>query len=57
MAHSFGDAPEYDARVREIGGNTGRLVSVDRDFDPHSGLPRMSAIPVNVQRVTQPPGA
>jgi anaerobic selenocysteine-containing dehydrogenase len=51
MAHCFGDAPEYDARVREIGGNTGRLVSVDRDYDPHSGLPRMSAIPVNVERV------
>jgi anaerobic selenocysteine-containing dehydrogenase len=51
MAHSFGDAPEHDARVREIGGNTGRLVSVDRDYDPHSGMPRMSAIPVNVQRV------
>jgi len=50
MAHSFGDAPEHDSRVREIGGNTGRLVSVDRDYDPHSGMPRMSAIPVNVQR-------
>jgi anaerobic selenocysteine-containing dehydrogenase len=57
MAHSFGDAPEYDARVREIGSNTGRLVSVDRDFDPHSGMPRMSAIPVNVQRVAPPTGA
>ena len=57
MAHSFGDAPEYDSRVREIGSNTGRLVSVDRDYDPHSGLPRMSAIPVNVQRVAPPPGA
>jgi anaerobic selenocysteine-containing dehydrogenase len=51
MAHSFGDAPQDDSRVREIGGNTGRLVSVERNFDPHSGLPRMSAIPVNVSRV------
>jgi anaerobic selenocysteine-containing dehydrogenase len=51
MAHSFGDAPCHDSRVREIGGNTGRLVSVDRNFDPHSGMPRMSAIPVNVQRI------
>jgi anaerobic selenocysteine-containing dehydrogenase len=57
MAHSFGDAPQHDARVREIGGNTGRLVSVDRDFDPHSGMPRMSAIPVNVQRVPASCGA
>jgi anaerobic selenocysteine-containing dehydrogenase len=54
MAHSFGDAPEHDARVREIGGNTGRLVSVERDFDPHSGMPRMSAIPVNVRRASLP---
>jgi anaerobic selenocysteine-containing dehydrogenase len=57
MAHSFGDAPEHDARVREIGGNTGRLASVDRSYDPHSGMPRMSAIPVNVQPVPGSCGA
>ncbi len=33
MAHSWGDAPKYDADVRTIGSNTGR----------------MSAIPVNVR--------
>ena len=51
MSHSFGDAPERDADVREIGGNTGRLTSVERDYDRFSGLPRMSNIPVRIARV------
>jgi anaerobic selenocysteine-containing dehydrogenase len=49
MAHSWGDAPKYDSEVRTRGSNTGRLSPVDRDFDPITGLPRMSAIPVNVR--------
>ena len=51
MPHAFGDAPgdANDARVREIGSNTGRLTSVERDYDPYTGIPRMSAIPVNVR--------
>jgi hypothetical protein len=50
MAHAFGDAPKHDSDVRTIGSNTGRLTSTDRDFDPISGIPVMSAIPVNVRR-------
>ncbi|MCH2173417.1 molybdopterin-dependent oxidoreductase [Myxococcota bacterium] len=50
MAHCFGDAPDHDSRVREIGSNTGRLVDNERDFDPHTGIPRMSAIPVAITR-------
>jgi anaerobic selenocysteine-containing dehydrogenase len=53
MAHSFGDAPEFDNRVFFIGSNTGRLTNVERDFDPRTGMPRMSAIPVNLTRVDQ----
>ena len=49
MAHCFGDAPEHDAEVREIGSNTGRLINNEVDFDPHSGIPRMSAIPVRIR--------
>ena len=49
MAHCYGDGPERDDALREIGSNTGRLVSNERDFDPHSGIPRMSAIPVSVR--------
>jgi len=51
MSHSFGGAPEQDATVREIGGNTGRLTSVERNYDRFSGLPRMSNIPVRIARV------
>jgi anaerobic selenocysteine-containing dehydrogenase len=50
MAHSFGDVPERDHALREIGSNTGRLVANDRDYDPYSGIPRMSAIPVDIRR-------
>lgn len=49
MAHCFGDSPEHDTRVREIGSNTGRLINNEVDFDPHSGIPRMSAIPVAIK--------
>lgn len=52
MPHGFGDAPggNQDKDVHTFGSNTGRLSSVDRDFDPYSGIPLMSAIPVNVER-------
>ncbi|MBW2425246.1 MAG: molybdopterin-dependent oxidoreductase [Deltaproteobacteria bacterium] len=49
MAHCFGDAPENDARLREIGSNTGRLVDNASEFDPYTGIPRMSAIPVAIR--------
>ena len=52
MAHAHGDAPEHDGEVRTIGSTTGRLVSTDRDFEPISGIPRQSAIPVNVRPLT-----
>lgn len=57
MPHAFGDAPgsEQDLDVRTIGSNTGRLSSVERDFDPYSGIPLMSAIPVNLIRVSGEP--
>ena len=53
MAHCFGDAggpdDETDERIREIGSNTGRLVDNEGVFDPHTGIPRMSAIPVAIR--------
>ena len=49
MPHAFGDAPERDPELRAIGSNTGRLTPVDRAYDPYSGIPRMSAIPVHVR--------
>ena len=50
MSHSFGDVPDRDGDVREIGSNTGRLTAVDRDYDRFSGLARMSNIPVRIER-------
>jgi anaerobic selenocysteine-containing dehydrogenase len=49
MAHCFGDLPDRDSPL-ETGTNTGILVSVDRDYDRYTGIPRMSAIPVSVER-------
>jgi anaerobic selenocysteine-containing dehydrogenase len=50
MAHCFGDVPKHDQEIREIGSSTGRLIDNERDFDPHTGIPRMSAIPVAIRR-------
>ena len=52
QAHARGDLPERaDADVRGLGGTTNRLVSTSVDFEPISGIPRQSAIPVNVRRL------
>ena len=52
MPHGFGNVPgsKEDLAVKEHGSNTGRLTSVERDYDPYTGIPRMSTIPVNVRR-------
>jgi anaerobic selenocysteine-containing dehydrogenase len=50
MSHCFGDAPERDPAHREIGSPTNRLVDNARDYDPITGIPRMSAIPVSIER-------
>jgi len=49
MAHSWGGTPEDDGSVREMGSPTGRLADL-RSFDPITGIPCMSAIPVSVER-------
>ena len=51
MTHCYGDAPEYDDQVRELGSSTGRLIDNTRDFDPHTGIPRMSAIEVSIRKL------
>jgi anaerobic selenocysteine-containing dehydrogenase len=52
MAHARGGAPDCDADLHVRGSNTGRLVSCERDFEPISGIPRQSAIPVNVRALS-----
>lgn len=53
MTHAWGANPDEDDDPFAVGGNTGRLTSVDADYDPYTGIPRMSAIPVNVRRVAR----
>lgn len=48
MHHAFGGLPSEDDEVRERGSNVGRLVPTAIEYDPISGLPRQSNIPVNV---------
>lgn len=51
MAHGFGDTVESgaDADARRTGSSTNRLVSNEHEFDPYTGIPRMSAIPVAIE--------
>ena len=49
MAHARGDVPELENDVRNIGSTTNRLVSTEHHFEPISGIPRQSAIPVNIR--------
>ncbi len=49
MAHSWGELPELDVSPRERGSCTSALIDTASDYDPISGIPRMSAIPVNVR--------
>jgi anaerobic selenocysteine-containing dehydrogenase len=48
IAHGCGDNPDVPEEPRIRGTNVGRLISVEVDYDPYSGIPRMSALPVNV---------
>ena len=48
MTHGFGGLPGQEARFRELGSNTGRLLNTEVDFDPYTGMPRMGNVPVAV---------
>ncbi len=52
MSHCWGNTADTseagDNKVASIGSNTGRLSSVDVDYERYTGLPRMSNIPVNI---------
>jgi anaerobic selenocysteine-containing dehydrogenase len=50
LAHAFGGDPREEADVREVGSSTARLISNAHDYDPISGIPRQSAIPVRLRR-------
>ena len=48
MCHCWGGDPEASGDVREIGTNTGLLISVEEDCARFSGIPLMSALPVRI---------
>lgn len=56
ISHSFGDAPDYDEEVRRIGSTPGRLIACDDVYDPYSGQPRMSNVPVQIMRYVDDSG-
>jgi anaerobic selenocysteine-containing dehydrogenase len=51
MMFGFGGGAESDARVREVGSNPNRLIANDVAFDPYTGQPQMSNVPVSVRRL------
>lgn len=53
MAHAWGDIPDNWGDVRTKGASTNRLVDDDRTYDRITGMPRMSAIPVNLKHVAE----
>lgn len=54
MAHAWGDPSADPKEVRDIGSSTNALVDDATNFDPFIGMPRQSAIPVNVTRYELP---
>ena len=53
MAHAWGDIPGNWGEVREKGSSTNRLIDDHKTYDPITGQPRMTAIPVNVRHVKE----
>ena len=50
MCHCWGGDPEEATDPRKAGANTGLLISVEEDCARFSGIPLMSAIPVDVAK-------
>jgi anaerobic selenocysteine-containing dehydrogenase len=49
MAHCWGDLPDTADEANRFGSSASRLIFNDRDFDPLTGIPRMSNILVDVR--------
>jgi anaerobic selenocysteine-containing dehydrogenase len=55
MSFGFGGARDRDHRdLRAVGSSVARLLSTRDYFDPYSGQPRMSSVPIRIRAVTQP---
>ncbi len=52
MTHAFGGNPNEPEDPRALGTPLGRLLRDDDEYDPISGIPRMGALPVAIERVS-----
>ncbi len=52
MAHAWGGLPDEPGALSEFGSTTSALIDVDSGYDPITGMPVMSAIPVEIRAVT-----
>ena len=48
LTHGWGDLPEHDDDFQSFGSPAARLSDVDDAYDPYSGQPVMTNIPVEV---------
>ncbi len=53
MAHCFGGFSAAEDNWETVGSNVSQLISTDHDCDPITGMARMSAIPVKLNRIAQ----
>ena len=51
MSHCWGGLPDEPQPYEAIGANTGLLVSLERDCEAINAMPRMSAIPVRIEKI------
>ncbi|MCB2059374.1 MAG: molybdopterin-dependent oxidoreductase [Novosphingobium sp.] len=54
MHHAFGGLVDDDDKYPSQGSNIARLICNEAEYDPITGIPRMSDIPVNVTRAPVP---
>ena len=51
MAHAWGGLPDEPGRLNEFGSSTSALIDADSGWDPITGMPVMSAIPVSIRAI------
>jgi len=50
MVHSYGGLPEEGNAYEARGASTGALISLDEDYEPLQSMPRMSGVPIRIER-------
>jgi anaerobic selenocysteine-containing dehydrogenase len=53
VPHSFGGNPDEPEDPFTTGANTGKLSDVEQDYDPYTGIPLMSGIPVRIKKTNR----